>query len=220
MKNIQKMDLLLALYIFCIVTTELMGIKTFPIAQFSWLHLNASVAIFLFPIIFTINDVVTEVHGKERARGMAKIGLITVAMTFIFAWIATSLPPSTRFLGTEAAFDTVFKSALRISGASMIAFAIAQATDILVFTKIRQKLGKKSLWLRNNASNFIGQFLDTAIFITLAFYSFGKPFDDNFSFLLGLIIPYWLLKCFMSVIETPFVYAGVKWLRAPEKQKG
>ena len=72
MENIHKMDMLLALYIFCIVTTELMGIKTFPIVQFSWLHLNASVAILLFPIIFTINDVVTEVHGKQRAKDMAK----------------------------------------------------------------------------------------------------------------------------------------------------
>lgn len=217
MKNIQKMDLLLALYLFCIVTTEFVGIKTFPIVQFSWLHLNASVAIFLFPIIFTINDVVTEVYGKERARSMAKIGLMAVAMTFVFAWIATSLPPSTRFSGTEQAYDTVFKSTIRISAASIIAFAIAQATDILIFTKIRQKLGKKSLWFRNNISNFVGQFLDTTIFISLAFYSFDKPFDSNLSFLFSLIIPYWLLKCFMSVIETPFVYAGVKWLKGSTK---
>ncbi len=219
MKNIQKMDLLLALYIFCIVTTEFMGIKTFPIAQFSWLHLNASVAIFLFPIIFTINDVIVEVYGKERARNLAKIGLMAVAMTFIFAWVATSLPPSSRFNGTEPAYDSVFKSTLRISAASMTAFAIAQATDILIFTKIRKRLGQKALWLRNNASNFIGQFLDTTIFISLAFYSLNKPFNDNFSFLLGLIIPYWLLKCFMSVIETPFVYLGVKWLKDTTKNK-
>lgn len=209
--------MLLGLYIFCIVTTELMGIKTFPIVQFSWLHLNASVAILLFPIIFTINDVVTEVHGKQRAKDMAKIGLMSVAMTFIFAWVATSLPPSTRFFGTESAYDSVFKSALRISGASIIAFAIAQATDILVFTKIRQSLGKKSLWFRNNISNFIGQLLDTSIFISLAFFSFSKPFSDNISFLVGLIIPYWLLKCVMSVVETPLVYAGVKWLKSSKE---
>jgi len=35
-------------------------------------------------------------------------------------------------------------------------------------------------------------------------------------FLAGIIIPYWLLKCFMSAIVTPFVYLGVKWLRKEE----
>ena len=213
MKNVQKMDLLFAVYIFCIVTSEVMGIKTFSIINSSWLHLNASVAIIVFPIIFSINDIVTEVHGKERARSMMRSGFIVVALTFLFAAIATALPPSARFSGTEGAFDTVFKSSMRISAASLVAFAVAQLTDILVFVKIRQRLGKKALWLRNNASNFVAQLIDTTVFITLAFYSLSRPLGDNIGFLVGLIVPFWLLKCFMSVIETPFVYAGVKWLR-------
>src|SRR5688572_15922214 len=131
MKNIQKMDLLFAVYIFCIVATELMGIKTFPLIQFSWLHLNASVAILLFPIVFTINDIVTEVHGKERARSFMRSGLVVVCLSFVFAAIATALPPSARSSGSEFAYDKVFHSTLRISAASLIAFAIAQVTDIL-----------------------------------------------------------------------------------------
>ena len=213
MKNIQKMDLLFAVYVFCIAATELMGIKTFPIFQFSWLHLNASVAIFLFPIIFTINDIVIEVHGKARARSLMRSGLVVVCLTFLFAALATALPPSARYSGSEAAFDHIFHYTLRIAAASLAAFTIAQITDILIFVKIRHRLGKKALWFRNNVSNFIGQLLDTFVFISLAFYSFNQPFTNNASFLIGLIIPYWLLKCFMSVIETPFVYLGVKWLR-------
>jgi uncharacterized integral membrane protein (TIGR00697 family) len=84
---------------------------------------------------------------------------------------------------------------------------------VLIFTKIRQRLGNKALWLRNNVSNFVAQFADTTLFITLAFYNFALPFDQNWGFLLSLILPYWLLKCAVSVIETPFVYWGVNWLR-------
>lgn len=190
-----------------------MGIKTFSVVSQSWLHLNASVAIIVFPIIFSINDIVTEVYGKDRARSMMRAGFVVVALTFLFAAIATALPPSNRFAGTEGAFDTIFKSSMRISAASLTAFAIAQVTDLLVFTKIRQRLGKKALWLRNNASNFAAQLIDTTVFISLAFYNFGRPFGDNVGFLFSLILPFWLLKCFMSVIETPFVYAGIKWLK-------
>lgn len=213
MSKFQRIDLLFAVYIFCIVATELMGIKTFPIVNLSWLHLNASVAILLFPVVFSINDIVIEVYGKERARSMLRAGLLVVFLTFVFAAIATSLPPSTRAQASEGAYDKVFHSTLRIAGASLIAFAVAQLMDILVFVKIRERLGKKALWLRNNASNFSAQLLDTVVFISLAFYSFQKPFGDNVSFLISLIVPYWLLKCAMSVIETPFVYAGVKWLK-------
>lgn len=213
MSKVQKLDLLVAVYIFCIATSELMGAKTFRLVSFDWLHLNASVALLVVPIIFSINDIVIEVYGRERVRSLIRSGLVVVALCFIFAAIATALPTSTRFAPREAFYDNIFTSTMRIAAASLVAFAIAEVTDVLVFSKIRERLGKKALWLRNNASNFIAQFFDTAIFITLAFYAFNKPFGGNVSFLIGLIIPYWLLKCAMSVIETPFVYAGVKWLK-------
>lgn len=214
MFKLNKIDLLVSVYIFCIVASELMGMKTFPLTNFSWLHLNASVAILLLPLVFGINDVIAEVHGKDRARSLVRSGIFVVFLTFIFAAVATALPPSARFRPSEFAYDEVFISSLRISAASLTAFTIAEITDVFVFLKLRQRQGKKALWLRTNVSNFVAQFLDTTIFISLAFYGFGRPLGDNVSFLVSLILPYWLLKCFMSVIETPFVYAGVKWLKA------
>src|SRR5947199_392841 len=83
--------------------------------------------------------------------------------------------------------------------------------DIGTFIRVRVKLVKKKLLLRNNVSNFVSQFFDTSVFMFLAFYAVDKSISSNMSFLFSLILPYWLLKCFMSVIETPFVYAGVKW---------
>jgi uncharacterized integral membrane protein (TIGR00697 family) len=114
---------------------------------------------------------------------------------------------------TEKAYDTIFGLSARIAAASLMAFAIAEFTDVLVFVKIRERLGKKALWLRNNVSNFVSQFLDTAVFMTLAFYAFNKPFGDNLSFLLSLILPYFFIKICISALETPFVYLGVKWLK-------
>lgn len=88
---------------------------------------------------------------------------------------------------------------------------------LLCLKKLRKKLGKNGLWLRNNLSNFISQFVDTTVFMFLAFYAFDKPFVNNLTFLVSLIIPYYLLKCFVSVIETPFVYLGVNWLKTEKK---
>lgn len=213
MSQLHKFDLLLGLYIFCIAASELMGVKTFPIASFSWLHLNASVAVLLLPLVFSINDIAIEVYGKQRARSLVRTGIFVVGLVFVFAAIATLLPPSTQFSSAEPAYDKIFTSSMRIAAASLLAFASAATLDVMIFSKIRERLGEQALWLRNNASNFLAQFLDTIIFITFAFYALDKPISDNLHFLIGLIIPYWLLKCFMSVVETPLVYLGVAWLK-------
>lgn len=211
--SIQKMDVLVALYIFCLISAETLGAKTFPLLQLGSFHFNASVAIFVLPIIFSINDVITEVYGKERARSVAQSGLIMVFLLFVFSLFATLLPPSARFEPKEAAYDSIFLVSARIAVASLIAFGFSQFIDILIFAKLREKLKNRKLWLRNNLSNFLSQLVDTVVFMVLAFYATDQSLSGNVKFLTSLIIPYWLLKCSVSVIETPFVYLGVKWLK-------
>lgn len=208
-----KMDFLVGLYIFGILVSELMGAKTFPLLTVGTFSLNASVAIFLLPILFTINDVVIEVYGARRARSIVRTGLFMIGLLFLSILFFVWLPPSSRFEETELSYDIIFGKSARISLASLIAFATADFLDIAIFSKIREKMGKSKLWLRNNLSNFIAQFIDTTLFMFLAFYALNISFSENISFLFGLILPYWLLKCFMSIIETPFVYIGVNWLK-------
>lgn len=207
------MDLLVGIYVFGILVAELMGAKTFPLLTIGTFTLNASVAIFVIPLLFTINDVVIEVYGAERARSIVRTGLAMIVLLFFFILLAVALPPSARFAGYEEAYDTIFGKSLRITAASLTAFALADFLDIAIFSKIRKRFGKSKLWLRNNVSNFIAQFIDTTVFMFLAFYSLDRGFDENIGFLVSLILPYWLLKCSMSIINTPFVYLGVRWLR-------
>lgn len=211
--SINKLDFLISLYIFCILVSEIMGGKTFPLLNTSFIKLNASVAIFLLPLVFSINDVITEVFGAERTRSIIRSGLIIIFLLFVFSLFATSLSPSIRFKNNEPAYDLIFKQSTRISLASLIAFGIADFIDVIVFIRIRKKLGKKALWLRNNVSNFISQFLDTLVFMTFAFYELSQPFNTNLTFLISLILPYWIVKCLMSIIETPLVYLGIRWLK-------
>lgn len=213
MLKVQKFDLLVALYIFCIAVAELMGAKTFTLFMIGDFPLTASVAIFVVPLIFTINDIIFEVFGKERAKSVITSGLVVIFLLMLFSLLAIILPPSARFAGSEAAFDEIFSKSIRISVASLTAFAIALYLDVAIFAKIKERLGKNALWLRNNVSNFGAQFFDTTIFMFLAFYSLERNFNENFIFLLGLIIPYWILKCCVSILDTPFVYLGVKWLK-------
>lgn len=213
MFGMRKIDVLVGLYIFGVMVAQVMSAKTFPIMQSDWLHLNASVAIFVMPLLFTITDVVNEVFGRARARSLVRIGLMIVVLQVVAALLFMSLPASTRFMGSESAYDSVIGTSIRFGLAGIVAFAASEFLDVYVFSRVRQWLGKKKLWLRNNASNFISQFVDAAVWTTLAFYTFGEPVGSNLAFIASIVIPYWLLRCALSVAETPLVYLGVWWLR-------
>lgn len=206
-----KMEFLVALYITCLALAEIMSMKTIPLFKIFNYQLNVSVGIFVFPILFAINDVIAEVKGRARAQQLVYTGLIMVAFIMIYSIFVTWLPESNRFSDGQA-YNAIFARAARISLASLLAFLISGLLDVALFHKIKIKTQGKMLWLRSNLSNFISQLLDTFIFTSVAFYSFQDGLAVNFNFIMSIVIPYWLLKCFMSVVETPLTYWGVKWL--------
>jgi uncharacterized integral membrane protein (TIGR00697 family) len=203
MVKTQKLDLLLSLYIASLVCVELLGGKIFTL----W-HVNASVAIFIYPLTFVINDMVTEVYGKDRAKSFVKSGFIVLILLFAFTTLATVLPPAGRFQQANPAYVTVFQQSQRIIIASLISFWLSEQFDVYIFAKIRDIFGFHRLWLRANVSNIVGELVDTICFMFLAFYTPGSA-----GFIVSLIIPYWILKCVVSIVHTPVTYLGVKWLK-------
>lgn len=219
MLKMQKMDILVSVYIFCIAATELMGAKTFPFPSIFGYTLNASVSIVIFPLIYTINDMVNEVYGPERTRSIVRSGLFVIILLLLFSLLSTNLPPSQRFLPQEKAYDAVFSLSIRFTFASLLAFIASDFMDVYIFAKLRKSMGKKGLWIRNNVSNFISEFLDAAVFMTLAFWALDQSIMSNLSFIVSLAIPYIFIRWALSILETPLVYAGVAWLQSDKKSK-
>jgi len=210
--NMRKFDVLVALYVFGIMVVELMGAKTFPVATIGHFHLTASVAIFVMPLLYTSIDVIVEVYGKQRARSIVRAGLLVVFLQVLTAFFFTHLSSSGEYASSSSAYNTIFGTSIRFGLASILAFAASELLDVAIFSKLRQRMQKKQLWLRNNVANFLSQFIDSAVWTTLAFYTFQQSFGSNFSFIAGIVVPYYLVRCMMSVVETPLVYAGVRWM--------
>lgn len=215
--KIGKIGILIALYIFCVCAAELMWAKTFPLINIFGYQLNASVGIFFIPLIYSINDVITEVFWPKMTRSLIRTSMFIIVLMVLAALLFTALPPSTRFITHNPAYLTIFGISIRISIASLIAFGIGDFLDVYLFTKVRKMFGAKRLWLRNNVSNILSEAIDTILFMTIAFYAIGTPLSDNVSFLLSIALPYRLLKCCASILVTPFVYMGVHWLRREKK---
>jgi len=218
--KVNHLDLIIALYIFGVIVAALMGVKVMPFGEVGGLKFNISVAIFLMPLMFTLTDAVNEIYGHARARQMVILGVITQILLVLFIWLALSMPHAARFDPLNDAYNSIFGLSIRFAIASIAAFTVSGLLDVFVFTKLKQKFKGRLLWLRNNLSNFIGMLLDSVVFITVAYYGvFAEGFSTNVTWLFGLIIPYWIAKCVMSVISTPLVYAGVVFLGKRRKNE-
>ncbi len=73
------------------------------------------------------------------------------------------------------------------------------------------------LFLRATGSTLLSQFVDTMIFMFIAFYGISPKHD--IMYLIQISIPYWLLKCAIAILGTPLIYAGVKWLGKEEREQ-
>lgn len=205
------MHILLGLFVAAIVAANLLGTK---IADF-WIAV-ASVGIFMYPITFLVTDVVEEVFGKEKVKGFVIAGFLAIVMVMLLTILSVVLPPASRYPSNEA-FLEVFNPSIRIMIASLIAFLLAQYHDIWAFNFWKKKTKGRFLWLRNNLSTIVSQFIDTTVFMFIAFYMATPTYTIDFIF--ALIIPYYLLKVIIAVFDTPFVYLGVWWLKGERPKK-
>jgi uncharacterized PurR-regulated membrane protein YhhQ (DUF165 family) len=57
----------------------------------------------------------------------------------------------------------------------------------------------------------VSSFVDTTIFMFIAFYGISDKFTVSYVF--SLVIPYWLVKILFALGDTPLCYLGVNWLK-------
>ncbi|MBN2112103.1 queuosine precursor transporter [Candidatus Woesearchaeota archaeon] len=201
-----KTNVLLAVFITALVLANVLGSKVTTI-----FGVVTSVGIFAYPITFLITDAVEEVRGKRVTKVFVYAGFVALILSIVLVWIGIKMPPASFYTNNEA-YNSVFSNSIRIIIASITAFLISQTHDIWAFNFWKQKTHGKYLWLRNNLSTIASQLIDTAIFTTIAFYQVAPGFTAVR--VVQMIIPYWILKVGFALLDTPFVYVLVKWLKS------
>jgi uncharacterized integral membrane protein (TIGR00697 family) len=203
-----KLLFLLGFFVSMLVGMNLLGGKIIP-----FLGLSTSVSLFMIPITFLITDIVAEVYGRKMAESFVWIGVISLAVITAFVALFVWLPAHERFI-YDSDYRNIFGISIRFLVASIVAFVISQIHDIWAFEFWKKKTKGRWLWLRNNASTVISQGLDTLIFMFIAFYGITPEF--NTLFIIELSIPYYVFRIGFALIDTPFVYLGVRWLKGKE----
>ena len=206
----QRVGILTGLFVACLVLANLIGGKISYLNVFG-VHVDWSVGILVFPVTKLITDIVGEVRGRKASKQLVYTGLWALAFVLLIVWVTTHLPFAERSWVTPSQFDPVFKASVRMMIASLVAYFIATMNDVLLFQWLKQKTQGRLLWLRNNVSTIVSEGVDTLIFMFLAFYMVTPK--HTALYVLGLAIPYYLLKVVVAVLHTPFCYWGVWWLK-------
>lgn len=203
-----KTQLLLTTFISCLLLGNLLGSKLIEI-----FGIVTSVGMFGYPPTFLITDIVEEVRGKEATKVFVHAGFLSLCIAIFFVFISTGLPPSPLYPHNEA-YKYIFSNSLRMILASITAFLISQYHDIWAFNFWKQKTNGKYLWLRNNFSTIVSQLIDSIVFMFIAFYHATPELGVVAVFY--MILPLWALKIIFALLDTPFVYLGVKWLASED----
>lgn len=163
-----------------------------------------SASIFVYSATFLLTDVLSEVYGKTMARKAVYAGLLCYPMLIVTTQFSIHWTPHPLYENQEQ-FELIMGNTFRIVIASLCAYLASQLNDVWAFHFIRSKTGEKWFWLRNNLSTWMSQAIDTVIFYTIAFYGV---------FPVGqLIIITYIAKIIIALVDTPFAYLAVWYLR-------
>lgn len=205
--QLKKLAIALAIYLTSLFAANTLGLKLMPFL----FGTHLSVAVFSFPVVFLTTDVIGEIYGKRIAQGFVLAGFISTVLFILYSLLSLWMPWATDGLWAKEGYTLIFGISARIALASVVAFAIAEYQDVFTFFFLRSRQGEKKFWLRSLLSNMWSQFLDTTLFMLIAFagmYSWHT--------LLGIILTWWLYKVTMGALYTPLSYLGIKLLREKE----
>ncbi len=156
-------------------------------------------AVVAYGITFLCTDVINEIWGKDQAQKTVMLGLKVQLASMVLILLAIWLPPAIFAVDFNIAFKTVLGQNVRVVFASLTAYTISQAHDVISFNFWRKKTNGKHKWIRNNLSTLTSQIIDTAIFITIAFWGLVPN-------LLWMIISQYVIKAIIALLDTPFFY--------------
>ena len=196
---------LAAIFVTLLVTSNIIAVKLIEIYG-----RILPAAIVLFPITYILGDIFTEVYGFRFARRVIWLGFMCNAVAVVGFWIGGVLPAASFWEGQES-YDAILGYTPRLLLASFAGYLVGEFANSMVLSRLKVATEGRMLWARTISSTLVGQGLDSAVFITLAFI--GTVAGGS---LVELMITVWVFKVVYEAAATPLTYAVVGYVKRRE----
>lgn len=153
--------------------------------------------------VFLATHMLIENYGKEEGYRTIRTGAFAILLFLLMAQFTFDLTGYAGTADVNRAIDNLFRNIPRIGIASISAFIIAQYVNIWFYGLLKDKTRNKKLWLRDNASNLLGQFVDSALFFSIAFMGIVPN-----TVLIQIMIGGFIAKVAVGAVGTLFLYAS------------
>jgi uncharacterized integral membrane protein (TIGR00697 family) len=169
--------------------------------------------VLFFPISYIFSDILTEVYGYGRDRRAVWAGFGALAFASFMAYTVVNLPAASFWVDKQSAVESVFGNTWRIVLASLIAFWSGSFINSFVLAKMKIWTHGKWLWTRTIGSTVVGEFIDSALFYTIAFW--GIMTTDQ---IITVALTQYVLKTSWEILATPLTYWIVARLKRAENE--
>lgn len=152
----------------------------------------------IYGTTFLATDILCENYSKKEAKKAVWIGFFMLtATTIIMQLTLFFIPDVTDTL--SPALQQIFSLLPRITFASLTAYLLSQNLDVFFYNFLKKKT--KHLWIRNNLSTMVSQFVDNVIFTAIAFIGVF-----SFNIILQIFFVSYIMKWVIAAFDTPFLY--------------
>ncbi len=201
----QRFLAIVAVFVTCLVVANIIAVKLVSVGG-----MIVPAGVVVFPVTYILGDVLTEVYGYSRARRVIWLGFVCNVLAVAAITVAGALPAA-HFWDGQPAFERILGMAPRILVASFVAYLVGEFINAYILARLKVAMEGRMLWVRTIGSTLVGQFFDSAVFVTLAFAGIMPA-----EIIVAAIVTQWLFKSAYEAAATPITYLVVGWLKRAE----
>lgn len=212
-RNYRYFDLILGLFVAVLLISNIVSVKAVRFGiPLTGIDFSFDGGTLLFPLSYIFADILTEVYGYERSRRVIWAGFAGLILMSLTVWLVGVIPadPDWPF---QQSYHNLLMTAPRIALASIIAYFIGEFSNSYILSRLKIFTKGKYLWIRTIGSTLVGELIDSALFVLIAF---GGIWES--SLVLRVLISNYIFKTGYEIIATPLTYAITNWLKNREKE--
>ncbi len=207
MKKHTYFPIITGIFCACLIVSNVLDTKFFQIGSATF-----PAGIILFPIVYVFGDVFTEVYGYAQSRKAIWAGFTSLVLAVVTIEIARRLPAADGW-GHQEAFNAILGKLPRIALASVTAYFAGEFMNSFTLAKLKVAQNGSRMPVRFVASTVVGQAVDTAVFILVAFAG-----TLPLSVMGTIFVSAWLFKVVWEVVALPVSIPLVRWLKRVENE--
>jgi hypothetical protein len=169
---------------------------------------------FLFPLVYVVGDVLSEVYGWRATRRAIWLGFGLSGLAAATFWLVARTPPAADWPNQDA-FEAILGFVPRIVAASLAGFLVGQMLNAWVLVRIKERTLESRLWLRLFGSTAVGEFADTLVFCTIAFYGVISGWT-----FVNYVVTGYVYKVAVEVLVMPVTYGVIALAKRHEPTYG